>query len=159
MNQIGDYRLMPPMFERPAKDASGKLIALTTQQNSQLIAKQYAQSGANGLAGYPTTSNIWVVGKAKADGANAILLNGPQFGWFNPAYTYGIGLHGAGFDLVGNTPSPIPPYYLVIMAISRGDQRLALGMALIYLQKNWTHNALIIINTKANGKKCSAAKR
>ncbi|EPC5052391.1 MULTISPECIES: penicillin acylase family protein [Providencia] len=108
VNQINDYRLIPPMFERPAKDASGKLIALTAQQNSQLIAKQYEQGGANGLAGYPTTSNIWVVGKSKADGANAILLNGPQFGWFNPAYTYGIGLHGAGFDLVGNTPFAYP---------------------------------------------------
>lgn len=108
VNQISDYRLTPPMFERPAKNTAGKLIALSTQQNYQLIAKQYEQGGANGLAGYPTTSNIWLVGKNKATNANAILLNGPQFGWFNPSYTYGVGLHGAGFDLVGNTPFAYP---------------------------------------------------
>ncbi|TOL45227.1 hypothetical protein CGH97_23615, partial [Vibrio parahaemolyticus] len=87
---------------------SGKLIALSPKQNNALISQQYEQSGANGIAGYPTTSNIWLVGKNKASGANAILLNGPQFGWFNPAYTYGIGLHGAGFNIVGNTPFAYP---------------------------------------------------
>ena len=30
-------------------------------------------------------------------------MNGPQFGWINPSYVYGVGLHGAGFDVVGNT--------------------------------------------------------
>ncbi|EPP7628996.1 penicillin acylase family protein [Providencia rettgeri] len=108
LNQISDYRLTAPMFERTAKDATGKLIALSSQENNALIAKQYEQSGANGLAGYPTTSNVWLVGKTKASGAKAILLNGPQFGWFNPAYTYGIGLHGAGFNIVGNTPFAYP---------------------------------------------------
>ena len=41
-----------------------------------------------------TTSNFWAVGKANANGANAVLLNGPQFNWFNPAYVYEVGLHG-----------------------------------------------------------------
>ncbi|WP_166267198.1 penicillin G acylase [Providencia sp. M-27] len=108
LNQISDYRLTAPMFERTAKDTTGKVIALSSQENNALIAKQYEQSGANGLAGYPTTSNVWLVGKTKASGAKAILLNGPQFGWFNPAYTYGIGLHGAGFNIVGNTPFAYP---------------------------------------------------
>nr|AUO79648.1 penicillin G acylase [Providencia rettgeri] len=108
LNQISDYRLTAPMFERTAKDATGKLIALSSQENNALIAQQYEQGGANGLAGYPTTSNVWLVGKTKASDAKAILLNGPQFGWFNPAYTYGIGLHGAGFNLVGNTPFAYP---------------------------------------------------
>ncbi|EJD6539738.1 penicillin acylase family protein [Providencia rettgeri] len=108
LNQINDYRLTAPMFDRPAKNNSGKLIALSPKQNNALISQQYEQGGANGIAGYPTTSNIWLVGKNKASGANAILLNGPQFGWFNPAYTYGIGLHGAGFNIVGNTPFAYP---------------------------------------------------
>lgn len=108
VNQISDYRIISPMFERQAKDQSGKLIALSPQHNIELITKQYEQGGANGLAGYPTTSNIWLVGKEKASGAQAILLNGPQFGWFNPAYTYSIGLHGAGFNIVGNTPFAYP---------------------------------------------------
>ena len=51
---------------------------------------------------------MWIVGQGKAKGAKAILLNGPQFGWFAPAYTYGIGLHGAGFNIVGNTPFAYP---------------------------------------------------
>jgi len=53
-------------------------------------------------------SNCFVIGKEKLDGANAILINGPQFGWFNPAYVYSVGLHGAGIDVVGNTPFAYP---------------------------------------------------
>lgn len=53
-------------------------------------------------------SNCYVIGKEKSQDANAILVNGPQFGWFDPAYTYSVGLHGAGFDLVGNTPFAYP---------------------------------------------------
>ena len=56
----------------------------------------------------PTASNLWMVGGSKAAGGGSILLNGPQFQWFNPGYVYGIGLHGAGFDLVGNTPFAYP---------------------------------------------------
>lgn len=57
------------------------------------------------------TSNIWIVGKKKTYSPHqeyAILMNGPQFGWFNPGYLYEIGLHGAGFDLVGSTPFGYP---------------------------------------------------
>ncbi|MGH8815798.1 MAG: penicillin G acylase, partial [Achromobacter pestifer] len=39
---------------------------------------------------------------------STILVNGPQFGNFNPAYVFSIGLHGAGFDVVGNTPFAYP---------------------------------------------------
>lgn len=53
-------------------------------------------------------SNAWVVGRTRAASAKSMLLNGPQFSWFAPAYTYSIGLHGAGFDLVGNTPFAYP---------------------------------------------------
>ena len=55
-----------------------------------------------------TASNMMLVGNRKAAGARAILLNGPQFSSFNPAYVYAVGLHGAGFDLVGNTPFAYP---------------------------------------------------
>jgi penicillin G amidase len=55
-----------------------------------------------------TASNVMVVGGRKAADAKAILLNGPQFSSFNPAYVYAVGLHGAGFDLVGNTPFAYP---------------------------------------------------
>ena len=46
--------------------ADGALLALTAGKNRETIAAQFAQGGANGLAGYPTTSNMWVIGKSKA---------------------------------------------------------------------------------------------
>ena len=98
----------PPMFERLAKGNDGALLTLTHQKNQQVIGEQFAHSGANGLAGYPTTSNMWVIGQKKAADAKSIMVNGPQFGWYAPAYTYGIGLHGAGYDVVGNTPFAYP---------------------------------------------------
>ncbi len=58
--------------------------------------------------GLEAASNMSVIGKAKLDGAQAVMLNGPQFAWFRPAYTYSIGLHGAGFDVVGNTALAYP---------------------------------------------------
>ncbi len=53
-------------------------------------------------------SNVYVLGKDKVEGASSILVNGPQFGWFNPAYVYSVGMHGAGIDAVGNTPFAYP---------------------------------------------------
>jgi penicillin amidase len=53
-------------------------------------------------------SNCYVLGKDKVIGASSILVNGPQFGWFNPSYVYSIGLHGAGIDVVGNSPFGYP---------------------------------------------------
>lgn len=55
-----------------------------------------------------TASNMVIIGSRKAGNAKAILLNGPQFGSYNPSYVYAVGLHGAGFDLVGNTPFGYP---------------------------------------------------
>ncbi len=59
-------------------------------------------------SGAPKASNLWAVGASKASGAKSILVNGPQFQWFNPSYVFGIGLHGAGFDFAGNTPFAYP---------------------------------------------------
>lgn len=106
--QLPRYDLPPPMTERLARGADGMLLALDHAANRDTVLAQYAQSGASGLAGFPTTSNMWVIGKRRARDAKAIMLNGPQFGWYNPSYTYGIGLHGAGFDVVGNTPFAYP---------------------------------------------------
>jgi penicillin amidase len=53
-------------------------------------------------------SNCYVLGEEKVEGASAILVNGPQFGWFNPSYVYSIGMHGAGIDVVGNSPFGYP---------------------------------------------------
>jgi len=99
----------PPMLERIARDPQtrGVLHDATADTPARLLA-QFAESGQPGIAGFPTTSNMWIVGRDHAKDARSILLNGPQFGWWNPAYTYGIGLHGAGFDVVGNTPFAYP---------------------------------------------------
>lgn len=56
----------------------------------------------------PTASNLWAVGSKKSADGGSVLLNGPQFGWYNPSYVYGVGLHGAGFDVTGNTPFGYP---------------------------------------------------
>lgn len=56
----------------------------------------------------PDHSNAWVVGSKRSRDARSMLLNGPQFNWFVPAYTFSIGLHGAGYDVVGSTPFAYP---------------------------------------------------
>lgn len=56
----------------------------------------------------PRASNLWIVGPGKTTDGSTILINGPQFGNFNPAYVFSIGLHGAGFDLTGNSPFAVP---------------------------------------------------
>ncbi|PSL12527.1 penicillin amidase [Marinobacterium halophilum] len=105
----------PPVSAKTERDIArlavgqdGGVLNLSLADAHRYNAKQFHDYGLTGVAGYPQTSNMIVVGKKKAEGANSILLNGPQFGWYNPAYTYSIGLHGAGFDLVGNTPFAYP---------------------------------------------------
>ena len=53
-------------------------------------------------------SNCYVIGRNKLVDGGSILVNGPQFGWFNPSYVYSIGLHGAGIDVAGNSPFGYP---------------------------------------------------
>jgi len=76
------------------------------------IAQQFnatiAQNGYGFSPEFSPASNFWAVGKSRADGAQGILLNGPQFGWGLPSYVYGIGLHGGDFDVVGNTLLALP---------------------------------------------------
>ena len=70
---------------------------------------QASRNGGGGWpSGQPSSSNLWIVGASKTLGAKSILVNGPQFQWFNPSYVYGIGLHGAGFDVAGNAPFAYP---------------------------------------------------
>ena len=56
----------------------------------------------------PRASNLWILGPEKTTDGSTILVNGPQFGNFNPAYVFSIGLHGAGYDITGNTPFAVP---------------------------------------------------
>lgn len=56
----------------------------------------------------PTASNLWIAGPTKTVDGSVHFNNGPQFGNFNPGYTWGVALHGAGFDIVGNTTAGSP---------------------------------------------------
>jgi penicillin amidase len=54
------------------------------------------------------TSNFWSISKIKTYDKGSILMNGPQFGWYNPGYVYEVGLHSPEFELVGNSPFGYP---------------------------------------------------
>ncbi len=105
---LPDYRDTPPSLARLARGADGALLDGSPADHQDALLAQLESFGMTGQAGFPAASNMWIVGKKRAAGANSILLNGPQFGWFAPAYTFGIGLHGAGFEIVGNTPFAYP---------------------------------------------------
>ncbi|MCP4220153.1 MAG: hypothetical protein GY765_36315 [bacterium] len=53
-------------------------------------------------------SYIWAVSGDKTQGTEALFLNGPQMGYFNPAYLHEVGIHGAGYNAVGTTPVGYP---------------------------------------------------
>ena len=72
------------------------------------LERQDKHWGGRGPDFAPKASNLWSTRPERVQDGATVLINGPQFGWYNPAYTYGIGLHGAGFDVVGNTPFAYP---------------------------------------------------
>lgn len=53
-------------------------------------------------------SNALVLGPERLEDAQAVLVNGPQFGWYVPAYTYSVGFHSPTWDAVGNAPLGYP---------------------------------------------------
>lgn len=52
-------------------------------------------------------SYMWLVGE-KTVGNEALYLNGPQMGHFVPGYVHEVGIHGAGYDAVGTSPTGYP---------------------------------------------------
>mgnify|MGYP005842697727 CR=1 FL=1 len=53
-------------------------------------------------------SNAWLIGPKKSASGNSMLFGGPQMGWFTPSYLHEVGLHGAGFEMVGSTTVGYP---------------------------------------------------
>ncbi|HYO85325.1 MAG TPA: penicillin acylase family protein [Dermatophilaceae bacterium] len=100
----------PTTVPRRARTARGANTAAIAALTPQAAGFSDARPAAAALAGEaaPSASNIWITGASRTKGAASMLLNGPQFQWFNPSYVYGVGLHGAGFDLAGNTPFAYP---------------------------------------------------
>ena len=96
----------PGASTRPKALPSLKPVSPQLQDTAEAQAVRHGSEGWPG--GAPKASNLWAVGASKASGAKSILVNGPQFQWFNPSYVFGIGLHGAGFDFAGNTPFAYP---------------------------------------------------
>lgn len=56
----------------------------------------------------PHASNAWLAGPKRTGDGSAILVNGPQMGDFAATYIWAIGLHGAGFNVVGSAPVGSP---------------------------------------------------
>jgi len=82
--------------------------AVAQQKLESLSNKALAKTGLPPIPKNALTSNFWSVGDKKTYGKGSILMNGPQFGWFNPGYVYEIGLHGPSYEVVGSTPFGYP---------------------------------------------------
>jgi penicillin G amidase len=107
---IASRKTGPNALARFATEKRPGVIALADVQAAKLAAEREVlqRIGLSPLAEAPAASNVWLVGQRKTVDKGSILLNGPQFGWFNPGYVYEVGLHGAGFDLVGSSPFGYP---------------------------------------------------
>ena len=79
--------------------------ALDASRFAALLGRDDVPGGDDAM---PRASNLWILGPEKTTDGSTILLNGPQFGNYNPSYVFSIGLHGAGFDLTGSTPFAVP---------------------------------------------------
>jgi penicillin G amidase len=97
-----------PQREKDGRSHLAKLAPVSQDVIQALHAVDAARKGVAGPDERPVASNLWIVGPQKTTDGSTIMINGPQFGWVNPAYVYGIGLHGAGYDLTGNTPFAHP---------------------------------------------------
>jgi len=82
-------------------DISGELN-FSANSNEKWL-KDFSITGLSGDIARSSASNIWVLAKDKLKEVNGVMLNGPQFGWANPSYVYGIGLHGGDYNIVGST--------------------------------------------------------
>jgi len=89
-------------------DESGRYAAITdTPETAELYSRARAKNGFASSPEFAFASNLWAVNQGVAD-AQAIFINGPQFGFSKPSYVYGIGLHGGDFKVVGNTLLGLP---------------------------------------------------
>jgi penicillin amidase len=95
-----------------AQPAQGDALAgLAPVSPELLVSSNDVDAARRGVAQpweRPVASNLWIAGPGKTTDGSTVLINGPQFNWFNPSYVFGIGLHGAGYDVTGNTPFAHP---------------------------------------------------
>lgn len=91
-----------------AQKLSSKVKPISAPAAEKYLAQAKIALGSGVVNGVPTASNAWVLHGDKTTDGQAVLYNGPQQGWYTPAITYAVGLHGAGYDLTGITPVGLP---------------------------------------------------
>jgi penicillin amidase len=91
---------------KPSGSVSGAVPLGVAKTAALFEAAQKDQTSGLARLGMPIKlgSYGWIVGASRTLNGSAILLGGPQMGQFLPAYLTEVGLHGAGFDVVGSTP-------------------------------------------------------
>lgn len=97
-----------PQFSARQQTISKKVLPISSHAAETYLAQARIAMGKSVIDGVPTASNAWVVKADKTIEGQTVLYNGPQQGWYTPAITYAIGLHGAGYDLTGITPVGLP---------------------------------------------------
>lgn len=97
-----------PQFSARQQTISKKVLPISSHAAETYLAQARIAMGKSVIGGVPTASNAWVVKADKTIEGQTVLYNGPQQGWYTPAITYAIGLHGAGYDLTGITPVGLP---------------------------------------------------
>ena len=90
------------------RPSTKKIKPISAQAAEKYLAQARIALGNGVINGVPTASNAWVLKGEKTTEGQAVLYNGPQQGWYTPAITYSVGLHGAGYDLTGITPVGLP---------------------------------------------------
>ncbi|MEQ8514067.1 MAG: penicillin acylase family protein [Chromatocurvus sp.] len=94
---------------RPVLDHRGRFSGMTGTTALRNAQRQViAAQGFSTSPGFTGASNYWSTGRARTLGANAVSVNGPQFGRSVPSYVYAVGLHGGDFDVAGNTLLALP---------------------------------------------------
>lgn len=94
-----------PAHDKPQASRLAPVSEAVLASPNALVA---SWKGAASPEDRPVASNLWIVGPRKTTDGSTVFINGPQFGWFNPSYVFAIGLHGAGYDVTGNTPFAHP---------------------------------------------------
>ena len=115
----GESKLLRPAYldklaavdrtTRVVRNDQGEFVGTTDETDvAALELAQLARSGAEFSSSMSPASNFWAVDSSRLIDADGALVNGPQFDWGTPSYVYGVGLHGGGFEVVGNTLLALP---------------------------------------------------
>lgn len=99
-----------PAAPRSARSTvrSANMVALSDAAIAEQTRMQLARYGRTGPDAAPRASNVWVVAPKRNTAGETVLVNGPQMGDFATGYIWSVGLHGAGFDVVGSGPMGSP---------------------------------------------------